>query len=326
VRLTFYDTSLNKKAVVFNWLSMLWQPKYNEVGSFVLEFQESSELFGLIKQLDYVVFDEDPDTVMMVWGIELKNKKVVISGHSAIYLLDQRVSDDVVKNENAELAMRRQVENMSPWDYVTLGDIQGLTDKYTAQTSDGSVLEYCLTISQFVDMGFRLRKSGKKLLFENYKPDLNRSVRFSAKLGNMGDERYSETEKEYKNVAIVAGAVIDGERVTVVVGNTAAVGVARREMYIDARDIQPEEGETREDYEARLSRRGENKLAQRVKIVNTSFTVLAEDVKLGDKVLLNPTYTNETLEARVVSMTYKSQNNRMQKTISIGQPIPTNRR
>ena len=326
MRLTFYDTSLNKKAVVFNWLSMLWQPQYNNVGSFVLEFQESSELFGLIKQLDYVVFDEDPDTVMMVWGVELKNKKVVISGHSAVYLLEHRVSDDVVRNENAELAMRRQVQNMTPWECVELGELQGFTDKFTAQTSDGSVLEYCLTISQFVDMGFRFRKSGKSLLFETYKPDLNRNVRYSAKLGNMGDERYSESEKDFKNVAIVAGAAIDGERVTVAAGDTTATGAARREMYVDARDVQPEEGETREEYEQRLVRRGEKKLAEKIKIVNTSISILTEDVKLGDKVLLNPTYTDETLEARVTMITYKVQNNMMQKNISIGQPIPTNRR
>lgn len=326
MRLTFYDTSLNKKAVMFNWLSMLWRPQYNDEGYFVIELQEDSEFFGIVKQLDYIVFDEDPDNVMMVWGVELKNKKVVISGHSAVYLLEHRISDDVVKNENAELAMRRQIENMTPWDCVTVGELKGLPDKFTAQTSDGSVLEYCTTISKFSDIGFRFRKLNKNLLFECYKPDINQGVRFSAKLGNMGDERYLESEKDYKNVAIVAGAVIDGERVTVVVGDTTAAGASRREMYVDARDIQPEEGETREEYEARLVRRGEKKLSERLKIVNSNFSILTEDVSLGDLVLLNPTYTNETLQARVTSITYKSQNNTMQKTIEIGQPIPTNRR
>lgn len=326
MRLTFYDSALEKKAVMFNWLSMFWQPEYNDIGYFVIELQENSEFLGLVKQLDYVVFDEDPDTVMMVWGIELKNRKVIISGHSAVYLLNNRVSDDVVKNENAELAMRRQVENMTPWDCVTVGDLKDIPDKFTAQTSDGSVLEYCTTISQFSDIGFRFKKLNKNLLFECYKPGVNQNVRFSAKLGNMGDERYSESEKDYKNVAVVAGALIDGERVTVVAGDTAAVGVSRREMYVDARDIQPEEGETREEYEARLIRRGEKKLSEKIKIVNTNFSILKEDVSLGDLVLLTPTYKDETLQARVTSITYKSQNNTMQKIIGIGQPIPVNRR
>lgn len=326
MRLTFYDSALEKKAVMFNWLSMFWQPEYNGAGYFVIELQENSEFFGLVKQLDYVVFDEDPDTVMMVWGIELKNRKVIISGHSAVYLLNNRVSDDIVKNENAELAMRRQIENMTPWDCVTVGEIKGIPDKFTAQTSDGSVLEYCTTISQFSDIGFRFRKLNKNLLFECYKPGINENVRFSAKLGNMGDERYSESEKDYKNVAVVAGGLVDGNRVTVVAGDTAAVGVDRREMYVDARDIQPEEGETREEYEARLIRRGEKKLSERIKIVNTNFSILKEDVSLGDLVLLTPTYKDETLQARVTSITYKSQNNTMQKIIGIGQPIPVNRR
>lgn len=326
MRLTFYDSELNKKAVVFNWLSMLWQPQYNDVGYFVIELQEQSEFFGQISQLDYVTFDEDPDTVMMVWGIELIDKKIAISGHSAVYLLNNRVSDDVVKNENAEIAMRRQIENMSPWDCVTLGELKGLPDTFTAQTSDGSILEYCMTISKFSDIGFRFRKLNKNLLFECYKPGLNQNVRFSAKLGNMGEERYTESEKDYKNVAIVAGALIDGQRVTVVVGDTSAVGTARREMYVDARDIQPDIDESAEEYQERLKRRGEKRLSEKIKIVNTNFSILTEDVALGDLVLLNPTYTNETLEARVTSITYKSQNNIMQKTIGIGQPIPTNRR
>lgn len=326
MKLTFYSSVLEKKAIMFSWLSMLWQPEYNDVGQFVVELQENSEFFRTIKQLDYVVFDEDPDTVMMVWGIEIKNRKVVISGHGATYLLNNRVSNDVVKDENAEIAMRRLVENMIPWECVSVGALQEIPDKFTAQTSDGTVLDYCKTISKFCDIGFRFKKFNKNLLFECYKPSINESVKFAAKLGNMGDERYSESEKDYKNVAIVEGASIEGERITVITGDTSAVGMQRREMYVDARDVQPEEGETLEEYKQRLVRRGEKKLSERIKIVNTTFSILDENIKLGDLVNLMPTYTNETLQARVTSITYKSQNNTIKKTIGIGQPIPINRR
>ena len=51
---------------------------------------------------------------------------------------------------------------------------------------------------------------------------------------------------DYANVAVVQGAGEGENRATVTVGLTDATGADRRELYVDARDVQPDEekGET----------------------------------------------------------------------------------
>lgn len=325
MRIEIYDTALNRKAILYSWVSMLWQPEYNGLGLFLVEFQESSDLFGYISTMDYVKLDID-DTVMMVTSVQMRDGKVVVSGRSANFILYNRVSDTVISNQNAEAAMRSLVQNMNPWDCLELGDSAGLTDIYTAQTSDARISEYCTNICTATDMGYRIIKSGRKLLFECYKPPLNTGLKFSARLGNIGNEQYAESENDYANVAIVAGAGEGAARVTVIAGDTSLTGVARREIYVDARSEQPEEGESDSEYRARLVRYGEKRLAELYRIKNITFAISDDRVKLGDLVPVTSSLTGETYTARITALSIKSQKNTIKRTISVGTPIPLKRR
>ena len=322
MKLIFYDENLKRKEMLFSWTSLLWRSQYNDIGSFLVEVPENNNLLGKIKEMDFVTFDEDPDTVMMVWGIEIRQGKFIISGCMASYLLSKRVSTEEISNENAEKALRRIVENMTPWNNVVIGELANIEDKYEAQTSDDSVLNYCMDVCQACDMGFRLRKSGEKLLFELYKPPLNRAVRFAENLGNMGNETYQESEKEFYNVAVVAGALDDNNvRITATAGDVESTGASRREMYVDARDIQPEEGETSEHYTNRLIQRGKKKLAEQIRVDNSGFVLSSTDVKLGDKVKIKSSYAETAEEKRITSITYKSSRNEMTRTAEVGQSL-----
>lgn len=325
MKIDVYSTNLTRKASFFTCISLLWQPRYNEAGSFQIEFAEDSGVFGVIKPFDYITVDFD-ESIMLVTSIQYAKNKLIINGKSAIFLLKNRVSTTVVRNKNAETAMRDLIQNMTPWECVTLGESAGLTDKFTAQTSDGSIYEYCVKIAQAVDMGIRFRKSNNKLLFECYKPALNTGVKFAASLGNMGNETYTETELEYANVAVVAGAGSDAERITVTAGATNLSGAERREIYFDARHIQPEENESEAEYLSRLISYGEGKLSEMIKVQNTSFSIIDEKVKLGDLVTIKSVYSSSTYNARITSISYKSQNNKLLKNISVGTLIPTRKR
>lgn len=323
--ITIYTPDLVRKASFTTCVSLLWQPKYNEAGKFQLELTGESGVLGAIKPYDYVTVDFD-DNVMLVLSIQFKDGKVVINGKTAVHLLTRRASTAVIRNKNAEEAMRGLVADMTPWNHVGVGTSAGLTDKFTAQTSDGSVYEYCVKIAQFCDMGFRFRKVGDQLLFECYKPPLNTNVRYAAILGNMGDEQYAESEVDFANVAIVAGAGSGDARVTVTVGAVDAVGADRREVYFDARHIQPEENESSADYESRLVAFGEGKLAELAKVQTTSFVIADDDIKLGDLVTVKSVYADAPYQTRITGISYKSQNNTMKKTISVGTLIPTQKR
>lgn len=317
-----YDINLNRVGVLNTWVSMVWEESYNSDGSFQIEVQQTESVTKLL-QVDRYAGIKESNTLMVIKAVQISDGKIIASGYPALWVLTDRVSTAVVSNTNAESALRGLVSEMNPWPHIELGESAGLTDVFTAQKSDASLLEYCRVIAQAVDMGVRLRHDPKqkKLLFECYKPAVNANVRFSTAYGNMGDLEYSSSTASLKNVAIVAGAGDGDARVTVEAGATLATGADRREMYVDARNEQPEEGESGTDYKARLVRYGEEKLVGQVKIENFSFTIDDERAKLGDIVTCNSPEIGVKLQVRITGIRRTTQNNGTTVEASVGTPI-----
>lgn len=330
MKLTVYDVNLNKKAILYHWISLLWKPKYNGQGTFCAEFQSAPDLIGVIVRGDYIQLDID-GTLMVVSSISFTTAKFTVNGFSAEHILTLRASDTVISSVNAEEAMRALVSAMNPWEKLELGDAAGFADMFDGTTSDGSILSYCETIGAAADIGFRIRlgknpEGERRLLFECYRNNTEPVSKFSAVLGNMGGEKYTESANNYYNVAIVAGAGVGDERVTVTVGDTDTDGTARREIYIDARSVQMEDGETAEEYIARLEQYGREKLSSMKLAQVSEFTVSDDSVKLGDLVYIIPSYIGEPMQARIVSVSLKIQNNKIEKTIGVGTPLDIGKR
>lgn len=317
-----YGINLNRIGSIFTWVSMLWTEGYNTLGTFQLELQQTPGALELFQPDRYCGIPES-ETLMLIKAVQVRNGSVIITGSPATCVLSDRVSTTVISNELAELALRGLVQSMDPWPCVELGKLQGLTDVFLPQKSDATILAYCEQIAQACDMGFRMRhdKAAKKLLFECYKPAENPNARYSSDYGNAGDLQYGWSAANYKNVAVVAGAGEGDARVTVYAGATASAGEQRREMYVDARQEQPEEGETDAEYQARLVAFGEEKLIAKTEIETLKFTIDDERAKLGDIVFCRFPEIGIQAKVRVVGLSRKSQNNGTSVTASLGTPI-----
>lgn len=326
-----YDINLNRIGTVETWVSLLWQEGYNTVGSFVIECQQTKEIAKLLKVGNYMGRG-DFKTLCLIRSVEVKEHKIIANGHPAINILDERISTKVIDNQNGEEAMRELVSEMAAWPCVELGELSGIEDGFKRQISDKTVLEYCEEIAAEIDAGFRMRfdKTNKKLLFEVYKPHKNENIIFAEKFGNLANITYSETDNQFKNVAIVAGAGEGEERITVQVGNLTAEGAERREIYVDARNTQPEDGESEEDYITRLENLGFEKLAEQIKIQNLDAEINSADFgkrySLGDVVTCNLDELGIKLETRIIGFYYKSQNNQTNTELEFGTPIIRRRR
>lgn len=115
---------------------------------------------------------------------------------------------------------------------VELGDLAEISDTYTGEAAPGSLLDVAEPqVCQELDIGFRLRfdPAKKKLLFELYRPLLDRNARYAPQYGNLTDLTYTESTADYKNVVIVVGG-----DATVTVGAESTAGIARRELVVDA--------------------------------------------------------------------------------------------
>lgn len=321
-----YDKDLNRIGTIETWVSLLWQEGYNTVGTFIIECQQTKEIAKLLNIGNYIGRG-DFKTLCLIRGKEIKNHLIVVSGFPAVDILRERISTAVINNQNAEEGMRSLVANMSPWERVEVGELAGITEKFERQISDRTILEYCEEISAEIDAGFRFRfdKANKKLLFEVYKPVKNENLVFATKFGNLAEIIYSETDNQFKNVAVVAGAGEGDARITVTVGDLAATGAARREMYVDARNIQPEEGETEEAYKIRLQNEGLEKLAAQIKIENLSAEINSDDFgkryNLGDVVTCILDDLGVKLDTRIIGFSYTSQNNQTVTELEFGKPI-----
>jgi hypothetical protein len=320
--ISFYDKNLELITVLTRWVSLLAVNTYNTMGAFTLEVRNNANISRLMKDFFYCTINNDDENPYIVMAAQSVEGGVVFTGFPCTYIFSKRASTEVIKNQNAEQAMKSLVENMSPWDNLSASEIQGLTDTFDNQISDKQTLEYLQGIAQATDIGFKVVKEGKKLVFKCFKPSVNNSVRYGTSLKNVSNLDYLKSENDYYNVAVVSGAGEGSERVevTAVIGNPS--GTDRRELYIDARSEQPQEGETIEEYKQRLAKVGLQKLTEKLKVETLHFAVKEnEQVKLGDIINVSLDEFDISIQARVVEEQILSEDNTTVRTISVGTPI-----
>lgn len=320
--ISFYDKNLELITVISRWVSLLGVNTYNSMGAFTLELRNNSNTSQLMRDFFYCTIDNDDENPYIVMSAQSVDGSVVFTGFPCTYIFSKRASTTIIKNKNAEQAMKSLVDGMTPWDNLTTAPIQGLTDVFDNQISDKQVLEYLQGIAQATDTGFKVVKDGKNLVFKCFKPSINNNVKYSTSLRNVANLEYFKSDNDYYNVAIVAGAGEGSNRftVTAMIGNPT--GTDRRELYVDARNEQPEEGETTNAYKQRLTQIGLQKLTETLKVETLHFLVKeSDDVKLGDIINVSLDEFDISIQARVVEEQILNENNTTVRTISVGTPI-----
>lgn len=320
--ISFYDKNLELITAISRWVSLLGVNTYNTMGAFTLELRNNSNISTLMKDFFYCTIDNDDENPYIVMSAQSVDGNVVFTGFPCTYIFSKRASTTVINNQNAEQAMKNIVDGMTPWDNLITASLQGLTDVFGNQISDKQVIEYLQGIAQATDTGFKVVKNGKNLVFKCFKPSVNNNVKYATSLRNVSNLEYFKSDNDYYNVAIVAGAGEGSNRVTVtaMIGNPT--GTDRRELYVDARNEQPEENETTNAYKQRLAQLGLQKLTETLKVETLHFLVKEnDDVKLGDIINVTLDEFDISIQARVVEEQILNENNTTVRTISVGTPI-----
>ena len=319
----FFNSKMEQEAVLTSCVSLYAVSTYNEMGTFTLELVANSENLSLNKIWRIITLDDDFENPYFITDYSIQSGRIVMNGYPLTYILSYRASTDIIKDINAEVAMKSLIDNMSKWDNLVSADLRGFEDVFSNQISGGSVLEYIQGIGQSVDMGFRIAKKDGYLRFEAYKPGLNENVKFATSLGNIMELSYVEDYTNYFNVAIVAGAGEGDNRVNVTAELLPTLkGYMRRELYVDARNERPEDGETDEEYRLRLRRIGIQNLVESFKFTNIKFDVSDYDeVKLGDIVPISLEEIGINFQARISETEIISSGNSTKRTIVLSNPF-----
>lgn len=330
----------------FRWIytidefeSLIWTERYSSAGNFELYTPVNDTILTIAnyirerlqKRIDTYGWLKDAESTMVIEDVQISTdaesgSHLIISGRSLESILDRRIvwSQTVLDgylqgqvrkllNQNAinPSTSDRKIPNLT---FKESSDSRITSLKIQAQYTGNNLYDVILGICDTYHLGFRIELSDtNKFVFSlymgedrSYDQSKNTYVVFSPTYENLINSSYIESINTLKNVTLVAGEDEGVNRKTRVVGS--ASGMARRELYTDARDIQSEYREDDKDvvltpaqYNALLDQRGSEKLSENVytkaftgEIEGTRSFVYGKDFFKGDIVQIMNEFKMET--------------------------------
>lgn len=289
--LYIYNPDIELLGIIDSYSSLRWRRRFFEPGEFELHCKASAENLALLHEGN-IIHRLDRQEAAIVEGITIgvpdngASEEITATGRMGSSMLGRRVITPAINfSGTVENAMRKIITENRPPSNLVLGDAGGFAPTCTFQATGKGALAVCMALAKAAPLGFRCRLDvpGKQWVFEVY-DGIDRTVTqhgrpyvlFSDEYENITGAEYTLNTTGYSNYAYVAGQGEGSARIVVTVDQTG--GGERRELWVDARDLQQdtEHNETLDAYKARLQQRGLEKLAEAAR--SESFAAAAVDM------------------------------------------------
>lgn len=320
MNLNLYDENLKRILIIGNnFVSCFWAEGYNTTEDFTLEVQATKEYKSKLNPDCYVGRD-DRKTLMVIKSIETVGNTIIATGKQATRVLDDVAFIGTLPAGSAIDTSVKSAYNVSSKFHHLKFATTNLGVQYNQQISHKSFLELCTIMCQSEDVGLKVVRQDGKMVAEFYKPERNNKIKLSEAFGNVKVNNIILSTENYRNYAIVLGEGEEETRARIDVDLTN--GEKRREIIVDARDIQKEENETDEQYNSRLYARGVEALIGQQKTWECAILPLAKEFgskyDLGDILTIVLNEYNLELQARVSRFSQKQQRNQLETIVEIG--------
>lgn len=353
MELLLLDKDFQICGLIDDFSSLIWNRKYYECGNFNLQI--GIKYWEQFKNAMYVYSKDFTETGIL----ETLNRKTTMQGteiQRSGRFLESMLADKVInttqsfRNQTTEDIVRSLVNTFAinagvrSIPNLTLGERKGLGRKRTMQITGDNLLDKIYKLCKEDELSIRLWYDfdNNKLVFEVWQGLDRRDTQnentwaiFSRNFENIVEDEYSTDETQYRNFAYVMGEVeeevgtdSDGMPITTkrrvdVTVDRIKQGEKRKELYVDARDIQSEtyddEGNSIKisdtEYKEMLKERGIEKLNEcnKVETANFSIDTLANleyktDFDLGDKVVYKNDELGFNIENRIVGVSEAYEN------------------
>lgn len=352
MELYVFDTNLNLIHVIDNFTSLIWTRRYYKSGEFELHLPLTDDNVKHFQRENIIYKKGDTEAgYIETRQIELNEngeETLLVKGKFLTNYLDRRINwGRLLFNGNSEVLMRKLVNDncINPSNlnrkipFLELGSLKGYSETIEYQNSYGNVIEELENIAMTNEFGYRINLDyeTKKLIFEIYK-GVNRSSNqaliapciFSRDFENILNQIYIESNNDYRNTALVGGEGEGAARTLITINNFS--GLNRREMFIDARDLQKEvDGIVLTDtqYQNILIQRGKEKLAEYQEIktfenkVNTrGNNIYKIDYDLGDIITISDKKWGITLDTRITEIEEVYEDGKIEVNPTFGNIIP----
>ncbi len=212
--------------------------------------------------------------------------------------------------------------------FLELAEDNEIGGKLTYQKTGGEVYDAVSAIASSYDLGFNIlfRPREKKLIFEvvegidrTTEQSVNDPVEFSTDLEDLLSSSYYSNNQDVKSVAFVQGEDSGSLRKSEVSGDNTSSGLLRKELYVDARDLQStsidasggEQTLTPQQYSETLIQRGDDKLSEckitetfeaQIRVFGDVQYEFGVDYQKGDKVTVRDKQLNVVVSARITEV------------------------
>jgi hypothetical protein len=299
--------------------------KWHEISSCTFEIHRNTKYLNYLVEDTLIMLQNDPTLIFLIADMKYNenNSSWEFTALGASCLLNRRITEppagqdtDKYTSDPVETIMKSLVDknaiNPTNADRKILNFVN---EPDTGRGGTVSVFEtrykvlseelFNLSLASGAGWGVSLDIATKQLQFNvligrnlAYNTTGAPYVVFSPEFKNVSDQTYSKVTSNYKNVAYAAGQGEGAARNIEIIG--AAAGQARREVFIDARDLSDD---------TVLANRGEDRLNEYQVIENFECDVIqsgrfqyGRDYLLGDIVSVRNRDINKTLDARIIEV------------------------
>lgn len=325
---TIANASFERLCDVDDYISFIWSRRYYDVGDFELTISAASRNRQHMMQGNYVIRDglaECGIIEQIEITVDLNNQEVmVVSGRFLSSILGRRIIaqqtqvsgtiESCVKalvNQNAISPQNsaRKLPNLTygAWSIPATTMEQQFTGK--------NLLEVIEDLCKTYEIGFRIdltSTNGFSLVLysgidRSYDQTANPYIIFSNDYENLASSDYSENYQSIVTDVLVAGEGEGLSRKTVWASSGNARGLARRELFVDARNASTNDGEISDSvYYAQLKEEGLESIAGVTQafageVYLTNFD-LGTDFDVGDIVVIENAKWGISANARLIEV------------------------
>lgn len=286
------DTTFQAVDILDTFESAIWVDRYSKYGDFEIETPATIDIFKML-QSDYYLWSNESEHVMIIESKSIKSdaedgNRLITSGRSLESILDRRIvwTQTVLKGSLqdgikklitdsiiAPTIPERKIDNFIFEDSTDTA----ITDlKVDTQYTGDNLYDIVVKLCEDNKIGFKITLNDKnQFVFKlyagvdrSYNQLKNPYVIFSPNYENIINSNYYESRETFKSIALIAGEDSSSNRKTVTVDSKEGPGkgIFRRELYVDARDIQSYDGTStipESQYLEQLKQRGSEKLNEK---------------------------------------------------------------
>lgn len=269
MELYIFDSNRELAGIVESFEYLRWTRRYSQCGSFELKAIATLENIALLKEGN-ILWKSDDEEAGLIEHLELSqtgSEIITVRGRFATAFLARRIvwETETLSGDISACVEQLLDDNLiSPTDparQITsiMFSSPNLGIPVSAQISYRDLMEAVTELCDTADIGIKTVFDPATGIFTVtlYSGATSQAV-FAKEYENLTEQIYMESAADYANTALIGGEGEGAERIFVAI--TSSSGEARREIFVDAKDLQ--EDDFGIDYTDALIFRGQSKLSE----------------------------------------------------------------